>query len=83
MPWLVALLLAGGGRPARSACLVALPVLRLRGIYLALCTLAFAILMDGLVFGNSRMLGGGETLAVPRPDDLRFELDQRAGDVRR
>ena len=48
-------------------CLVALPVLRLRGIYLALCTLAFAILMDGLVFGNSRVLGGGETLAVPRP----------------
>ena len=63
-------------------CLVALPVLRLRGIYLALCTLAFAILMDGLVFGNSNVLGGGETLAVPRPDDLRDRAHQRAGDVR-
>jgi branched-chain amino acid transport system permease protein len=55
-------------------CLVALPVLRLRGIYLALCTLAFAILMDGLVFGNSNVLGGGETLAVPRPVIFGIEL---------
>ena len=48
-------------------CLVALPVLRLRGIYLALLTLACAILMDSLFFGNSNILGGGETLPVPRP----------------
>jgi branched-chain amino acid transport system permease protein len=65
-PWLLSLLAAIGITGALG-CLVALPVLRLRGIYLALCTLAFAILMDGLVFGNSNLLGGGETLAVPRP----------------
>jgi branched-chain amino acid transport system permease protein len=65
-PWLLALLLAAVVAGV-VGCLVALPVLRLRGIYLALCTLAFAILMDGLVFGNSRILGGGSTLAVPRP----------------
>jgi branched-chain amino acid transport system permease protein len=68
-PWLLGLLLAALVAGA-VGCLVALPVLRLRGIYLALCTLAFAILMDGLVFGNSRVLGGGETLAVPRPQIL-------------
>lgn len=67
MPYIVALPVAAivtgllGG-------LIALPVLRLRGIYLALSTLAFAILMDGLVFGNSKFLGGGSTLAVPRPN---------------
>jgi branched-chain amino acid transport system permease protein len=66
VPWLLGLLLAAVVAGA-VGCLVALPVLRLRGIYLALCTLAFAILMDGLVFGNSRILGGGSTLAVPRP----------------
>jgi branched-chain amino acid transport system permease protein len=65
-PWLLSLLAAIAITGALG-CLVALPVLRLRGIYLALCTLAFAILMDGLVFGNSNLLGGGETLAVPRP----------------
>jgi branched-chain amino acid transport system permease protein len=66
-PWVLALVLASTATGV-IGCLVALPVLRLRGIYLALCTLAFAILMDGLVFGNSNVLGGGETLAVPRPD---------------
>jgi len=50
--------------------LVAMPALRLRGIYLALSTLAFAILMDELVFGNSDVLGGGTTLAVDRPNLL-------------
>jgi branched-chain amino acid transport system permease protein len=38
--------------------LVALPALRLQGLYLALSTLAFAILADDLFFGNSRVFGG-------------------------
>jgi branched-chain amino acid transport system permease protein len=69
VPWLVALAIAALGAGA-VGCLIALPVLRLRGIYLALCTLAFAILMDSLVFGNSDVLGGGETIEVPRPSVL-------------
>ncbi|MFP5255198.1 MAG: ABC transporter permease [Acidimicrobiia bacterium] len=73
VPWLLGLLLAAVTAGA-VGCLVALPVLRLRGIYLALCTLAFAILMDGLVFGNSRVLGGGGTLAVPRPEILGIDV---------
>jgi branched-chain amino acid transport system permease protein len=73
VPWVGALALAALAAGALG-CLVALPVLRLRGIYLALCTLAFAILMDGLFFGNSRVLGGGESLAVPRPVILGAEL---------
>jgi branched-chain amino acid transport system permease protein len=58
--------------------LVALPALRLRGLYLALITLALAILMDNLVFGNSAVLGGGTTLAVERPDlfGLAFESER-------
>jgi branched-chain amino acid transport system permease protein len=55
--------------------LVALPALRLRGIYLALLTLAFAILMDNLVFGNRDILGGGTTLAVERPSIFGWDLD--------
>jgi branched-chain amino acid transport system permease protein len=73
VPWVLALGLAAAATGV-VGCLVALPVLRLRGIYLALCTLAFAILMDGLFFGNSRVLGGGETLAVPRPTILGVSL---------
>jgi branched-chain amino acid transport system permease protein len=73
VPWVLGLLLAAVAAGV-VGCLVALPVLRLRGIYLALCTLAFAILMDGLVFGNSRLLGGGGTLAVPRPQILGIDV---------
>lgn len=74
LPWVFALGLAAlcvgivGG-------LVALPALRLRGIYLALLTLAFAILMDSLVFGNRDVLGGGTTLAVSRPDLFGWKLE--------
>jgi branched-chain amino acid transport system permease protein len=73
-PWLLSLVLAAVAAGV-VGCLVALPVLRLRGIYLALCTLAFAILMDGLVFGHSELLGGGETLQVPRPNILSIEMN--------
>jgi branched-chain amino acid transport system permease protein len=73
MPWLIALALSALIAGVVGA-IVALPVLRLRGIYLALSTLAFAILMDGLVFGNSRLLGGGDTLAVPRPEILGIDM---------
>ena len=54
--------------------LVALPAVRLRGIYLALSTLAFAILMDNVVFGNRNVLGGGTTLQVPRPSIFGYDF---------
>ena len=66
VPWLIALAIAACVTGA-IGCIVALPVLRLRGIYLALLTLALAILLDSLFFGNSNILGGGVGLTVPRP----------------
>lgn len=53
---------------------IALPAVRLRGIYLALSTLAFAILMDRVVFDNRRVLGGGSTLFVSRPTLLGIDF---------
>lgn len=72
-PWIAGVAVAALAA-ATVGVLVALPVLRLRGIYLALSTLAFAILMDGLFFGNSSILGGGESLQVPRPEILGVDL---------
>jgi branched-chain amino acid transport system permease protein len=66
MPYPVGLTLAAMAAGVLGV-LVALPVIRLRGIYLALSTLAFAILMDSLVFQNSRILNLGTTIAVRRP----------------
>lgn len=73
-PYLIALAIAAVVTGVVGA-LVALPALRLRGIYLALSTLAFALLMDELVFGNSAILGGATTLAVPRPSILGIDFD--------
>jgi branched-chain amino acid transport system permease protein len=46
--------------------LVALPVLRLTGLYLALSTLAFGVLMDKLVFQASFAFGFNDTLSAGR-----------------
>ena len=46
--------------------LVALPVLRLTGLYLALSTLAFGVLMDKVVFQNERAFGFGGALQAKR-----------------
>lgn len=63
VPTLLAMLLAGLAAAAVGA-VVALPALRLQGIYLALATLAFALMMDNMVFANSHVLGGEEALSV-------------------
>ncbi|MCW2601196.1 MAG: hypothetical protein JWM02_3025 [Frankiales bacterium] len=51
--------------PAATGALIALTVVRLRGLYLALATLAFAQAMDVIFF--SRALGYGGNLEVARP----------------
>jgi branched-chain amino acid transport system permease protein len=70
-------LLAAFLLPAVVGAVVALPALRLRGIYLALSTLAFAVFMDRVVFSQERVFPGGT-----RPVDrlvlgpLRFDSDR-------
>src|SRR5438309_723136 len=53
--------------------LVALPAMRLQGLYLALATLAFAVLMDNLVF--ARLYGNLSSKTVPRPHFLGLSFD--------
>ena len=75
-------LLAAIGVCAVVGAVLALPVLRLRGLYLALATLAFAVLMDNVFFQSSSVMGIGGTVAVGRPDifGMHFATD-RAFDV--
>lgn len=54
--------------PAAVGALVALPALRLRGLYLALATLAFAYAMEDAFFSNASVMGNSLSLRVPRPD---------------
>ena len=47
---------------------VGLVSLRLSGLYLALATLAFALVMDNIVFNRSDVSGGLTGITVPRPE---------------
>jgi len=58
-------LVAAGAMAAGFGLIVALPTIRLRGLYLALATLAFAAAMDQLFFTN--VLGTGGSINVARP----------------
>jgi len=57
--------LAAVGTCAAVGAIVALPTLKMRGLYLALATFAFATVMDQAVF--TQVLGTGGSLDIPRP----------------
>ena len=60
-------LLAAVAVPAAVGVLVALPALRLQGLYLALSTLAFAVLTDNMIF-TQRRLFWTSSVTVDRPN---------------
>jgi branched-chain amino acid transport system permease protein len=69
--------LAAIGLCAAAGGILALPALRLRGLYMALATLAFAALMDSIFFNNPSVVPDG-SFNVGRPDilGLRFATDR-------
>ena len=67
LPWLVALLLAGLAT-APVGLLVALPAIRLSGVYLALATLGFGVLMQTVVYPTFLMFGSQLIVSARRPE---------------
>ena len=55
--------------------IASLPALRLEGLYLALSTLAFALLGSVLFFQNEHVFGYGGRMAVHRPSVLGFSFN--------
>lgn len=66
LPWLLAVLLAGAVAVPVGA-LVAIPAIRLSGLYLALATFGFGLLLEQVVYRTGFMFGGDNTLPAPRP----------------
>jgi ABC-type branched-subunit amino acid transport system permease subunit len=66
VPWLLALLLAGLSVVPAGA-VVAIPAIRLSGLYLALATLGFGIFMQDVVYPSGLMFGNSLNAYVPRP----------------
>ncbi len=60
-------LVAAAGLAGVVGALIALPALRLRGLYLALATMAFATLMDNMIFPWSAIFGFNGSVVVPKP----------------
>jgi branched-subunit amino acid ABC-type transport system permease component len=67
LPWLVALVLAGLAA-VPVGLVVAIPAIRLSGIYLALATFGFALLMQRVVYGTALMFGVRGFRQAARPD---------------
>ena len=57
--------------------IVGLVSLRLSGLYLALATLAFALVMDNVVFNRNDVTGGLTGITVPRPHFLGLSFTGR------
>jgi branched-chain amino acid transport system permease protein len=73
VPFVLAIFV-GGAIAGVFGALVALPALRVSGHYLAIATLAFAILVQQVLFEWESVTGGRQGLAVPRPSLLGIEL---------
>jgi branched-subunit amino acid ABC-type transport system permease component len=66
IPWGLALLLGGlAAVPIGAA--VALPAIRLKGVFLAVITLGFGILVERVFFTTASMFGAQDNRSVPRP----------------
>ncbi|GAB2780278.1 hypothetical protein GCM10027020_37260 [Nocardioides salsibiostraticola] len=79
-PNLIGLLIAALAAGVVGA-LVALPVLRLTGLYLALSTLAFAVIMDKLVFQAEFAFGFGGLLEAKRLSIAGYTIESTAAYV--
>jgi branched-subunit amino acid ABC-type transport system permease component len=66
LPWALALVLAGAAAVPVGA-LVAIPAIRLSGVYLALATFGFAILMERVAYPTGVMFGATGSRHAPRP----------------
>ncbi len=66
IPWLGAVLL-GGAVAAAVGLIVAIPAIRVAGIYLALATYGFGVLLELLIYPTHLMFETGHITTAPRP----------------
>ncbi|MGH9035320.1 MAG: ABC transporter permease subunit, partial [Acidimicrobiia bacterium] len=77
VPWPVALVL-GGLVAVPLGALVAIPAIRLSGVYLAIATFGFGLVVQRLFYSSFLMFGGTFAIRAPRPH---FDLAETASDV--
>lgn len=68
-------MIAAGSLSAMVSLLVGIPSLRLKGLYLAITTLAFSIIITTLILEGSALTGGSGGKAVTRPSFFGFSME--------
>ena len=76
VPWLLALVLSGLIAVPLGA-LIAIPAIRLAGLYLALATFGFGILLDNLLYRTGLMFSRSGAVDAARPDFWFISGDSR------
>jgi ABC-type branched-subunit amino acid transport system ATPase component/branched-subunit amino acid ABC-type transport system permease component len=67
LPWLFAIL-AAGLITAAVGLIIAIPAIRMSGVFLALATFGFGLFLQQMIYGTSLMFGAAYSgLSVPRP----------------
>jgi ABC-type branched-subunit amino acid transport system permease subunit len=74
LAWPLALL-AGGLMAVPIGAIVAIPAIRLAGVYLAVATFGFGILLERIFYGTFLMFGAANSLKVHRPAIAGLHLD--------
>jgi branched-subunit amino acid ABC-type transport system permease component len=77
-PWLLALL-AGGLMAVPIAAVVAIPAVRLSGVYLAILTFGFGLLMQRTFFSSRLMFGVGGNMLIDRQKLFGLDTDTDRG----
>lgn len=72
-------ILAGGVSAAIAGVIVGIPSLRLKGLYLAITTMAFAVIINHLILNGGTLTGGSEGLTVPQPSLFGHPLGAERG----
>lgn len=71
----LAAMVLGAFMAAAIGAIIAIPTRRLQGIYVALATLAFALLFDNVLVPEGWVSGGATPISVPRPAIGSLRLD--------
>ena len=78
MPFIPSLI-CGGVVSALAGIIIAIPAIRMRGLYLAIATLAFSAIAEEVFVRWETITGGSRGVAVPMPVLFGIELDSEVG----
>jgi branched-subunit amino acid ABC-type transport system permease component len=78
VPWVLALLI-GGLVTVPAGVVVAYPAIRLSGIYVAIATFGFGILLQTVAYPSDAMFGIAALVEVPRPEILGIDFTGDTG----